>query len=61
MSAMRKKCIHANKPKRGPYPNPRAAFVAFAFKDDADREKSLMRHPWYRRKKVWDAIRAVVT
>lgn len=54
---MKKKCIHHNKPKRGPYPNPRKPFVGFNFKSEADREKSLLRHPWYRKKKMWDAFR----
>lgn len=56
---MRKKCVHHTKPKRGPYPNPPAPFVAFVFKDGAAREKSLMRHPWYRQKKARDALRAM--
>jgi hypothetical protein len=56
---MRKKCVHHNKPKRGPYPNARRANApGFQFKDDAAREKALMRHAWYRKKKMWDALRA---
>jgi len=55
---MRKKCIHAGQPKRGPYPNrPNKVFIEFKFKDEAAHEKSLMRHPWYRKKKMWDALR----
>jgi hypothetical protein len=54
---MRKKCIHHNRPKRGPYPNPMRERVDYRFKDDAAREKSLVRHPWYRKKKMWDAFR----
>jgi hypothetical protein len=55
---MRKKCIHHNKPKRGPYPMPMRKRVDYQFKDDAAREKALMRHPWYRKKKMWDKYRA---
>lgn len=59
---MRKKCIHHDKPKRGPYPNVRRAYAPdFQFKDDAAREKALMRHPWYRKKKAWDALRTQAT
>lgn len=55
---MRKKCIHATKPKRGPYPKATTRdFIDFKFKDDAAREKSLMRHSWYRKKIAWDAYR----
>jgi hypothetical protein len=54
---MRKKCIHAKKPKRGPYPNPMRKRVDYKFKDDAAREKALMRHPWYRNEKAWEAFR----
>jgi hypothetical protein len=55
---MRKKCVHANKPKRGPYPMPMRPRVDYRFKDDAAREKALLRHPWYRKKLAWDALRA---
>ena len=54
---MRKKCIHASQPKRGPYPNPMRKRVDYKFKDDAAREKALMRHPWYRNEKAWQAFR----
>jgi hypothetical protein len=54
---MRKNYIHATKPKRGPYPNARRAYAPdFQFKDDAAREKALMRHAWYRKKKARDAL-----
>lgn len=56
---MKKKCIHHNKPKRGPCPNSPRDRVDYQLKDDAAREKSLMRHPWYRKKKAWDALRAL--
>lgn len=48
---MKKKCIHAKKRKRGQYPN-RYERVDYEFKDKVAREKSLMRHPWYRKKKL---------
>jgi hypothetical protein len=54
---MRKKCIHATKRKRGQYPNAPHERVDYQFKDEAAREKALMRHPWYRKKKMWDAFR----
>jgi hypothetical protein len=56
---MKKKCIHATKPKRGPYPNRMIERVDSASKDDAAREKALMRHPWYRQKKARDAREAL--
>jgi hypothetical protein len=57
---MRKKCTHHNESKRGPYPNPMRPRVDFKFKDEAAREKSLMRHPWYRKEKAWEAFRALL-
>lgn len=57
---MKKKCIHATQRKRGPYPNPMRKRVDYKFKDEAAREKSLMRHPWYRKKKQWDALRELL-
>lgn len=57
---MRKKCIGHNKRKRGPYPNPMAKRVNYEFPNDAAREAALMRHPWYRKKKAWDALRKLV-
>ena len=56
---MRKKCIHATKAKRGPYPKPMRERVDYTFSSEAKREASLMRHPWYRRKKAWDALRSL--
>ena len=55
---MRKKCIHAMQRKRGPYPNAMRERVDYKFRDEAAREKSLLRHPWYRKQKALDALRA---
>lgn len=57
---MKKKCIHATERKRGPYPNPMRKRVGYTFKDDAAREKALIRHPWYRKKKQWEALRELI-
>ena len=46
---MRKKCIHATKRKRGPYPNPMRERVNYKFTNEATRIKSIMRHAWYRK------------
>lgn len=50
---MKKKCVHALQPKRGPIPNKHGRQNReFKFKDVAAREKALMRHSWYRKKKL---------
>ncbi len=54
---MKKKCIHANQPKRGPYPNPMRKRVDYKYSTEAAREKALMRHSWYRNEKAWEAFR----
>lgn len=47
---MRKKCIHAQARKRGPYPKPMKERVDFEM-SPAAREKAQMRHRWYRKQK----------
>jgi hypothetical protein len=50
MSRNKKKCVHANDPKRGPYPFKHSGeLVDYKFKDEAARKRSLFRHSWYRR------------
>jgi hypothetical protein len=49
---MRKLCQGYGKPKRGPYPQPMRARIDFKFNSDADREKALKRHAWYRKKRT---------
>lgn len=56
---MKKKCIHAGMQKRGPYPNPTRERVGYKFKDDAAREKAMLRHLWYRRKIAIDLLRSM--
>lgn len=53
---MRKLCQGHGKPKRGPYPNPMRERVDCGFMDEAAREKSLLRHSWYRNMKAREAI-----
>lgn len=54
---MRKKCIHAKKPKRGPYPMPMRPRVDYQFSSPEARENALLRHAWYRKQKFYDALR----
>jgi hypothetical protein len=53
---MKKICQGYGKPKRGPYPNTKGEMVYFQFKDEIARQRSLMRHPWYRRKIMKEGI-----